>query len=83
MAAFVAVLRLEDCVAADPDRGPELLWLILIISVIVAEIVGFVTDKLVGLPVSAIVCIVSIFCYESILGRFALVERAGIWIAIA
>ena len=72
MAAFAVALRLEDCVSVDPDRGLELLWLILLISVIVAEIVGFVTAELVGLPVFGIACImVSIFCYESILGRFA------------
>jgi hypothetical protein len=83
MATFVVVPRLEDCVVVDPDRGLKLLWLILIISVIVAEIVGFVTAKLAGLPVFEITCIVSIFCHGRILGRFALVERADTWIAIA
>jgi hypothetical protein len=81
MAAFAVALRLEGCVSEDPDRGLELLVLV------VAEIVGFVvtTAKLMGLPVFGITCItVSILCCcESTLGRFALVERADIWIAIA
>jgi hypothetical protein len=57
MAAFAAVLRPEDCVSADPGRGPELLG--------IAEVVGFVTAKLVGLVVFGfgIPCTVLIFCY--------------------
>jgi hypothetical protein len=53
MPAFAAVLISEDCVPADPDRGLELLWLVL-----VASVVGVVlaTNKLglVGLPVFGI-----------------------------
>ena len=55
MAAFVAVLGLDD----DPDRGPELLWPVLIVIVRIVAIAevgpavfGF------GIP-----CIVSIIFY--------------------
>jgi hypothetical protein len=51
--------------------SPEDCCMGLLVALAVAGIVGL------GSP-----CIVSIFCYESILGRFALVGL-GIWIAIA
>ena len=69
MAALAAVLRQEDCVSANPDRGPELLWLVLIVIVYVvaiAKVVGFVTAKLVGLAVFGfgMPCTVLVFCYQ-------------------
>jgi hypothetical protein len=93
IAAPVIALGPEGCVSAAPDIGLELVWLILVGSVVaeVAEVVGFVIAKLVGplvgLPVFRIPCTVSIFCYSMrtcILGRFALlVESTDVWIAIA
>jgi hypothetical protein len=79
MAAPVIALGPEGCVSAAPDRGLELLWLILVASV-VAEAVGFVIAKLVGplvgLPVFGIPCTVSIFCYESMHpGEVCLISR--------
>ena len=88
--AFAVVLKL-DCDPVDPDRGLELelLRLILIASVAVAEIVGLgtanVVSLLVGLPVFGTPYIASILYYKSALGRFTslLVVKSDIWIAIA
>ena len=43
---FAAVLRPEDCVSVDTDKGLDLL----LFAFVVAEIVGLVTGKPVGLP---------------------------------
>jgi hypothetical protein len=71
MAALATILGPEDCVSANPDRGPELLWLapiviICVVYVAIANVVGVATAKLVGLAVFGfdILCTVSIFCYQ-------------------
>jgi hypothetical protein len=77
MPACAVVLRPEDCVSTDPDEGLPVALRV----AEVARVARVVTAKLVGLSVFGIACKGSIFCDESVQGRFALVKESDICIA--